>query len=35
VIGRGALIADKSIVRDDASTAAKDFADLASLAPRE
>jgi hypothetical protein len=35
VIGRGALIADKSIVRDDASTAAKDFADLASLTPRE
>jgi len=35
VIGRGALIAEKSVVRDDASTAAKDVFDLASLTPRE
>jgi hypothetical protein len=34
VIGRGSLIADKSVVRDDARTAAKDDADLAILLHR-
>jgi hypothetical protein len=34
VIGLGALIADKSVIREDPATAAKDRADLLSLAGR-
>ena len=34
VIGLGALVADKSVIREDPATAAKDRADLLSLAGR-